>query len=487
MPTEAPPEPVAPATVPEPRSTRFPNLTRGSVVGALVALLGTAIGTEALSDNSFLTHLTTGRLILAGHFPHSDPYSFTAPGRHWVVQSWLASLLYAVADRLAGGVGIRLLVAVTTVALALCLWRLTRGARTIMGRLLTVSVPLVIGSIAWGSRPLLFGLLFLALLVLIMEEHRDPRWLVPLMWLWVNTHGSFPLGFVYLVLLAIGGRIDGQDVHAEIRAIKWAALGILLGGISPVGPQLLLFPLDLLAKRKVLVLLAEWQAPQFTAIWQQMFLLFIVAMVVLLPRIPTERRYRSTILVAVFTAAALLGSRNVVVASVVLIPVLAMELKGLGSLPSSTRKPVYGVAVAVIAAASVGLLVLGLAGPSYDLTSYPVSSITWLQDRGLLASPHRVAALDITGNYLEYRYRDKVKVFVDDRLDMFPPDVVKGERTLMNGGPDWEKVLDRYKIDTVVWDDNLPLSSLLRLSPHWKLVHRDKTWNVFQRVGAVPS
>jgi hypothetical protein len=70
---------------------------------------------------------------------------------------------------------------------------------------------------------------------------------------------------------------------------------------------------------------------------------------------------------------------------------------------------------------------------------------------------------------------------------MFPPEVVKGERTLMNGGRDWEKVLDRYKIDTVVWDANLPLSSLLRLSPHWKLVHRDKTWNVFQRVGAVSS
>jgi hypothetical protein len=482
--TEAPPQPVAAATVQEPRAKRFPNLTRGSVVAALVALLATGIGTTALSDNSFLTHLTTGRLILAGHFPHSDPYSFTAPGRHWVVQSWLASVLYGVADKLAGGVGIRLLVAVTTVLLALCLWRLTRPARTIMSRLLAVSVPLVIGSIAWGSRPLLFGLLFLALLVLIMEEGRDPRWLVPLMWVWVNTHGSFPLGFVYLVLLAVGGRLDGQDVHAEIRAVKWAALGILLGAISPVGPQLLLFPLDLLAKRKVLVLLAEWQAPQFTVIWQQLFLLFIMATVVLVPRIPTERRYRSTILVAVFTGAALLGSRNVVVASVVLLPVLATELRGLGSLPSSTRKPAYGVAVTVIGVAGAVLLVAGLARPSYDLSSYPVQSVTWLQDRGLLASPHRLATLDITGNYLEFRYRGKVPVFVDDRLDMFPTSVVDDEKTLMDGGPGWEKALDRNRIDTVLWDSKMPLTSVLRQSARWKLIHQDKTWSVFQRRSA---
>jgi hypothetical protein len=478
---------VTPVTAPAPRSTRFPNLTRGSVVGALVALLATAIGTAPLSDNSFLTHLTTGRLILAGRFPRSDPYSFTAPGRHWVVQSWLASVLYGAADRLAGGAGVRFLIAVTTVALALCIWRLTRGARTIMGRLLTVAVPLLIGSIAWGPRPLLFGLLFLAILVLIMEEHLDPRWLVPLMWLWVNTHGSFPLGFVYLAVLAIGGRIDGQDIRAEIRALKWAALGILLGGISPVGPQLLRFPFDLIAKRKVLVLLAEWQAPKFTAVWQQTFLLFLVVLVVLLPRVPTERRYRSTLLVAVFTAAALLGSRNVVVASVVLIPVLAMELRGLGSLSSSVRKPVFGVTVAVLAVAGVALLALGLRRPSYDFSTYPVQSITWLQDRGLLKSPHRLAALDITGNYLEFRYRGKVPVFVDDRLDMFPEGVVDGENTLLAGSRDWEKVLDRYKLDTVVWNSDMPLSSLLSQSPRWKLVHRDKTWNVFQRRAAATS
>ena len=34
--------------------------------------------------------------------PSHDPYTFTAPGEPWVVQSWLASLLYASAERLGG-------------------------------------------------------------------------------------------------------------------------------------------------------------------------------------------------------------------------------------------------------------------------------------------------------------------------------------------------------------------------------------------------
>ena len=48
--------------------------------------LGTICGAHLLSDNSFLTHLTTGRQILDGHIPHADPYSYTRAGTPWVVQ-----------------------------------------------------------------------------------------------------------------------------------------------------------------------------------------------------------------------------------------------------------------------------------------------------------------------------------------------------------------------------------------------------------------
>jgi hypothetical protein len=452
-----------------------------------VALLSVGVGLSKLSDNSFLTHLTTGRLILSSGIPHADPYSFTGFGRHWVVQSWLASLLYALADRLAGGAGIRALVTLVTVLLGLSLWRLTRRARSLLGRIAAVAVPLVIGTVAWGSRPLLFGLLFFALMMIIVEERRDPRWLVPLMWLWVNTHGSFPLGLVYLLLVLVGDRLDGRETGPDVSLLKWALLGTLLGAINPVGPEILWFPIELLRKRHELAGLIEWQAPTFTDLWQQLFLLGLLLVAVLSPRLPHDRRYRSMLLVGVFTVAALLGSRNVVVASIVFVPVLALELRDVGSLSSAARRPIYGMFTAVFAVLCVLALAAGLTGPSYNLASYPTQSVSWLEANHLLTPRHRLAARDFVGNYLEYRYRGRVRVFVDDRLDMFPPRMAKDEGTLLSGRAGWSEVLDRYRIDEVLWETSQPLSGLLRESPKWRVAHTSGKWTVFERVNPLPS
>ena len=50
------------------------------------------------------------------------------------------------------------------------------------------------------------------------------------MWLWVNVHGSFPLGLVALAALAIGRRLDGASPTVELAApLKWAVIGTALG------------------------------------------------------------------------------------------------------------------------------------------------------------------------------------------------------------------------------------------------------------------
>ena len=41
----------------------------------VVVLAGALIGARPLRDNSFFTHLATGRLILAEGMPTADPYS----------------------------------------------------------------------------------------------------------------------------------------------------------------------------------------------------------------------------------------------------------------------------------------------------------------------------------------------------------------------------------------------------------------------------
>ncbi|MHB8466779.1 MAG: hypothetical protein ACYDD7_18335, partial [Acidimicrobiales bacterium] len=72
---------------------------RQALVVAVAALAAARLGLKPISDNSTLVHLRTGiDLVHSGHVPHHDPYSFTAVGHTWVVQSWLASLVYGLGD-----------------------------------------------------------------------------------------------------------------------------------------------------------------------------------------------------------------------------------------------------------------------------------------------------------------------------------------------------------------------------------------------------
>ena len=72
---------------------------------------GLALGAGALSDNSFLTHLATGRLILESGVPTNNPFLYSAriyPGSaEFPIPSWLWSVVLGGVDAVAGGAGLR--------------------------------------------------------------------------------------------------------------------------------------------------------------------------------------------------------------------------------------------------------------------------------------------------------------------------------------------------------------------------------------------
>ena len=462
--------------------------TRGVVLGWLVILMGATVGAKQLSDNSYLTHLTTGRLILKGHLPTTDPYTFSAHGHPWVVQSWLASLLYALTDKVGHGMGSRIMISLLCAILAGLLWRLSRPASSILIRTVSVAPALLVGAITWGERPMIFGFVAFAVVLVFLREERDPRWLVPIMWVWVNTHGSFPLGLVLIVAYGIGVYFDGGKPDHAVRTFVWCAGGTLLGAINPLGPKLLWFPVALLAKQKTLHQMIEWQAPQFQSTWQRIFLVSLFFAVALVPKLGTRVRYQLLLPALVFVVLGLTAQRNIALATFLLVPLLASELAGLGSLSSKVRAKAYTLASCAV----IGLMALAvgarLAKPAYDLSPYPVNAMDWLQSQGRLGSQHRIAAPDYVGNYLEFRTTGKTLVFVDDRVDMFPPDVIAAENVLLGGKPGWSKALAGQHVDTVVWRANLPLAALLNLSPDWDRVRTfqvrgaDAPWNVYEKV-----
>jgi hypothetical protein len=406
------------------------------------------------------------------HIPHSDPYSFTAPGKGWVVQSWLASLLYGAADRWWGPGGLLVLVGITTAIVGLLVWKLTQPAQSLFARLLVMIPIFVIGIDAgWVERPLLFGLLALGLLLLAAEGRIDPRWLVPAMWFWVNCHGSFPLGLLAVALLALGRRLDGQSPTTELTALKWAGIGTLLAAINPLGPRLLVFPLELLRRQDVLSNVLEWQSPKFIHIGQRAFLAEVVLAIILVARRPA---WRTVLPLAVFTAAALLGTRNVVIAGTVLVPGIAAGLAGLSALTGEERKPIFRPVLATLAVVGLLSTIVAASGDVYSFKGYPVAAVTFADRNHLLDPGAHLVSRDFVGNYLEVRYGTDVKVWLDDRYDLFPASVVEDFTLLNNGRPGWNEVLDKYETTAVLWPTNEALAQLLAESPRWRVLYTDQ-------------
>ncbi len=453
-------------------------------VGLAISLSAGLLGLRTLSDNSFFTHLETGRRILESGIPSSDPYSFTAPGAPWVVQSWLASVVLAGADRLAGGMGIRILSAALIAGITGLTWRLTKPARTLIPRTAITGLVVVVSANFWAPRPLLIGLACFAGLLVLFQERRDPRWAIPIMWIWVNSHGSFPLGIVAIATYVLGARLDGQDVKQGLRFLAWTVGGAALGMLGPIGPRLLLFPVQLLGRMEILSRVVEWQSPNFSQAFVRAFLVQVVVAVVLVVRRP---RYETVVPLVVFLAAALFGLRNVPVAALVLVPGMAWGLRDLGSVRGTERG--RGVVVAGSAVVIVLLLVGATLAtqPSYDLSSYPTDALVWLEQNGLGPRTVRLATQDTVGNLIELVGDPDADVFLDDRYDMYPQELLRDYLVLHTGTPGWDAVLRKWGIDCVLWDRSDPLPQLLAESPDWIRRYQDATATVTCRRDLQPA
>jgi hypothetical protein len=485
---------VAPAAVDEgggrdgpPGARGRPSL--GASVGLLLSVVGLIVTSRRIGDNSFFTHLATGRHILEhGAVPSVDLYSFTAAGEPWVVQSWLASAVYAGLERFPGLWSVRALHGVLGAAIVALLWSLTAPVRSLVARIVLVSLPLGVGTLLWSPRPLLFGLVGLCVTLSVLARRLSPPWLLAVFALWAAVHGSFPLGLAVIAMTGIGAALDDRRVPTrEAMCLLWAGLGTSSVVLGPLGFSGLWFPVRLLSMQDVLGEVVEWRPPSYRSPGEWLYVVLVVLVVgTLARRGATWRCLVPTIFAVVLGLTAL---RNLPIASLILVasvsPALA-EARSRLSLRADDRSPV-AVALAVAA------LVLGAAAvapmpsaPALALDAYPVEQLAALEAGGVLTTPGaRIVTHDYVGNYLTLRHGGAVQVFVDDRVDMYPAAVVQDYLTLLKGG-DVQAVLDRLRPDVVLWRADGALRYWLEQRPEWDLVDDGEDYVVFCRA-ASPS
>ncbi len=458
----------------------------GARLGAVMGLIGAAaafVASRPLSDNSFLTHLATGRLILADGVPATNPFLYT--GTSFPVPSWWWSILLALAEDLGGGTAIRLLTSAVAFAVGAALVRLARptGADGPTG-LLAVVLPAVLALFCvfqfLSGRPHLAGFLLLALALVVWNEERSPWWVVGLFAIWVNVHGSWLYGVAVLVLFGAARAIDDRRLRRRDPGYVVAALGglVLGGALYPRAFELLLLPTRQFGdpiEREALQSYREWARVPLD---QPMLWALLALGAVALVGAVRSRRWASAGVVVVMLLMGCSGTRLVPIAAVSLVPFAASALRGVGSIALPTGAAVrrcWAVTAAVLALTVAYCVVV----PSYRMDRFPVQAVDWMQDRGLTGGGARVMSHDYVGNYLEWRYGTDAAAYVDDRPDAA---TLVQYRTILRLEDGWEDELAQVDPEVVLWATDSPLSEELADDDEWVLGTQQGEFSVFCRV-----
>jgi hypothetical protein len=469
------------------RPRRAPGLD--ALFTAVFALFGWALGIGRLSDNSFFWHLRAGRLILDSGFPHGDPFSFTAPGAHWVAQSWLAETLYAAVDRVAGGFGIRVLVAVTGVAITVLAFRLAlRLARDRVRAALLTAAALAGLSTVWSERPLVLGLVAFLVLIWVVEVPdsmvgRRPLVALPIVfWCWANVHGTFALGFAYLGLHLVGRWVDGHRPTdgRERQLLVAGGVGFAVTFLNPYGVGLVTFPVDLLGRSDILGHVVEWGSPDFHTLAGIAFALWIVVFAVVAARASGRVSRRDLIVALPFLLLGLWALRNIAIAPLVGLAIVArVAARPRRADPPDQSGGLRRILGATLILVVVMLTVRAATQPDFAFDGYPVGAMQAVQRDGLLG--RRLLTSDADAGYVILRYWPTQRVFLDDRYDMYPRPVIADYLTVSHARPGWDQVLARHNVEVIVWSRRDPLVQLAEAGGHWRSVYRDHTRVVLVR------
>jgi len=471
-------------------------------VGVLVAGALAFVAARPLVDNSFLTHLATGRIFLADGFPTTNPFLYSSTD--FPLPSWLWSVVLGVTDAVGGGVGIRILTAVLAAVLGLVVVRLTRpyegpagdlpmlpqsavdGVTAAPRSLLSIVLPTVCVLVTLmpflNARPQLPGYLLLATTVLVVKERRSPWWLVPIFALWLNIHGTWMYGLAVLGLLVVVQVLDDRRVRpSQVGCAAAAVLGVVVGGV--VGPEpfrLIGLPFEQFGDdraRRAISSYVEWQPSG----WGHPLTWMLMAMgLVAVFGAVRSRRWGVLVGSVAMVAMGLSAGRLLPLAAITLVPWVSAGLRLLAvaesmQLPGGRRARALAVTGAALGVVSFGWILLT---PPYDLSSYPVEAVDWLQVRGLAGSSEvKVASHDFVGNYLDWRFGDRANTFVDDRADV---DAILDYGVLKDLDRGWRSALGRTDADVIVWQTDEKLTSRLD-EPDWYRAGRFGDFSVFCR------
>ncbi len=452
-------------------------------VFTLVVFLGlVSLAARRVVDPDLWWHLRTGHLTIEnGAVFHTDPFSFTRAGQPWINHEWLADVAMYELHRAAGWGGLILISALLwTIAYSLAFRRAgksyTAGVVTLAGAFASLPV--------WDVRPQVFSVLFAsALLGLNDAAESRPRqlwWAVPLMFLWVNLHAGYALGIALLFLFLLGDVLEyflhgkGQGFRTRLMAFV-ACLAVV--PLNPYGFRMYGYPLATLRSSSMQNYIQEWFSPNFHDPQYLPLALVLLAVFALLALSSRRLHAGEMILLAFGVLAALVSVRHIAIFALIATPILSKLLGDF--LPKNDRVPVRSLGMAAVNAALLVCFTIFVVvhvrqtiqrQPAVEREQFPAKAVEYLASHEL---PGNLLNHYDWGGYLIWRLYPSTLVFCDGRADVYGDAVMKEFADVSTLRGDWNGVLERWQIRTVLMPPDSPLITALKASGRWQMAYRD--------------
>jgi len=498
-----------------------PGLRRISIqhlwVFAVLIGIFAFVNTHPIRPHDFWWHMAIGREIVeSGEIPQVDAYSQMMNGQPYSSYQmyWLADVgLYA--GYKLGGAALSVLLQSLIIMLAyaviyLLCFRVSRSWRiAAFGTIFAAAL----GLNNWNLRPQIVTYLFGALFLWAIYEYRmRPRkgWLLVFpaaMMLWVNTHGSFPIGLLLLgiwlldeVFRALRARLSGNDVEAGLRRVWPPVIALLITVLAtlanPRGIGVFEYLITMSTNSVVQNLVPEWAPPTFNTTGGTMFNIGLLLSALILALSPRRPGFFQVICFLGFAVLALKTTRGIIWYGLVLAPVLSDHVSALSSQfrrPKPAPGSSGGVPAINLAFLTLMVLMAFISLPWFkDSLHFPESKA------GLIHVETPVKATEFLleehpqppvfhamsfGSYLIWAAQPEYRVFVDSRIELYPREIWHDYLLISNAQCGWEKRLEHYGINTLMLSpvEQPALVDTAMASAAWQELYRDPYAAVFVR------
>ncbi len=468
-----------------------------------------------LSDPDLWGHILFGRELLAhGSLPSNNIYSYSAPNFRWLHHEWLSEVVMSAIFARFGPFGLKLLkflCTAGTISFIVLAESETAAPASVQAVILLLASLIFVPSMQF--RPQIFDFLFLSAIVAMLSRHNwrgsAPLWIViPIMAVWCNLHGGFFVGLlamgVYGATTVVTDTLNGRGTRRGLGIIaitSCAAASTLCTFLIPPARDnwyTLIYSIRNPTTHNNIVdwkpLIASLTTAPAGSLEQKYFaivILFFAAAVISVILKPRGADAPLIAVAAVLLATAFAAQRNIVIATIAIIPVFANHL-ALLIRPREAANTASARAISpagrwvgeiLIAIIAIGFArYSGILKPGIDASGNPADALNFMNSHALAGN---VLPDYAWGEYVIWHGGPRTKVFIDSRYDLgYPPQVISDFLDLDKGKPGGAHTLAAYPTDFVLVKRDWPSARLMDSQPDWRLIYSDDVARLYARANS---